>query len=61
MARTLRPISRLLSRLLFDVALADPLTYSEVAALVVLTALISCYAPALRALRVNPVVAPHEE
>jgi len=54
-------LSRFVSSLLFDVKPMDPLTYGAVALLVALAALISCYVPALRALRVDPVSALRQE
>jgi ABC-type lipoprotein release transport system permease subunit len=49
------------SNLLFDVRPVDPLTYGAVALLVAIAALLSCYVPALRALRVDPVSALRQE
>jgi len=54
-------LSRLLSSLLFGIAPSDPTTYVAVAAVLALTALVSCYLPARRALRVDPVTALREE
>ncbi|HSG82382.1 MAG TPA: FtsX-like permease family protein, partial [Gemmatimonadota bacterium] len=54
-------LSRLLSSLLFGIASSDPLTYAGVAVLLAAAALIACYVPALRALRIDPVVALREE
>ncbi|UCC83925.1 MAG: ABC transporter permease [Gemmatimonadota bacterium] len=54
-------ISRLLSSLLFGVASSDPLTYVGVAILLAAAALVACYLPALRALRIDPVNALREE
>jgi putative ABC transport system permease protein len=54
-------LSRFVSSLLFGVRALDPLTYITVALLVMAAALLSCYVPALRALRVDPVVALRQE
>jgi putative ABC transport system permease protein len=54
-------LSHLVSSLLFDVRPVDPLTYGAVALLVAIAALLACYVPALRALRVDPVAALRQE
>ena len=54
-------LSRFVSSLLFGVRALDPLTYITVALLVTAAALLSCYLPALRALRVDPVAALRQE
>lgn len=50
-------LTRLLSSLLFSVSASDPLTYAAVAGLLVLVALVACCFPALRAMRVDPIIA----
>jgi putative ABC transport system permease protein len=50
-------VTRLMSSLLYGVAPRDPLTFAAVTALLVATALLACYIPALRAARVDPIVA----
>jgi putative ABC transport system permease protein len=50
-------LSRFVSGMLFGVRAADPVTFGAVAALLVAVALLACYLPARRALRVDPVVA----
>ncbi|MEY2551218.1 MAG: putative transport system permease protein [Verrucomicrobiota bacterium] len=50
-------LSRYLASLFFGVSPANPATYLEVAALMLAIALIACLLPALRAIRVNPMVA----
>jgi putative ABC transport system permease protein len=54
-------LSRFVSSLLFGVKPFDPWTYGVVALLVGLTALLSCFVPALRALHVDPVAALRQE
>ena len=54
-------LSRFVSSLLFNVKPIDPVTYAAVALLVAIAAVLSCYVPALRALRVDPVAALRQE
>jgi putative ABC transport system permease protein len=54
-------LSRLMSSLLFGIAASDVVTYAGVAILLTAAALLSCYVPALRALRIDPVSALREE
>jgi putative ABC transport system permease protein len=49
--------TRLLANLLFSVSAADPATFVAVAILLVLVALLACYIPARRTLRVDPMIA----
>ena len=49
--------ARALTRLLYGVSAADPLTYALVALALITTALAACYFPARRATQVNPVIA----
>ena len=54
-------ISRVLATLLFGVPARDPATFAAVAITLALVALAACGAPALRASKVDPIVALHYE
>jgi len=50
-------LTRLLSGMLYGVSPTDPLTFIAIAGLLILVAAFACYLPALRATRVDPLIA----
>src|SRR5262249_5870464 len=50
-----------LSKLLFGVGALDPVTFATTAAVILVVALVASYIPALRASRIDPVIALREE
>ncbi len=54
-------LTRIISKLLFGVNATDPLTFAGTAAVILVVALAASYIPALKAMKVNPVIALHYE
>jgi putative ABC transport system permease protein len=50
-------LTRLMTKLLYSVSSADPITFAAVAIVLVVVAMLACYIPARRALRVDPIIA----
>ena len=55
------PLMRIISRLLFGVNAADPLTFAATSSLILVVALAASYLPALKAIKVDPLVALRHE
>jgi putative ABC transport system permease protein len=54
-------LTRVMASLLFGVGTTDVMTFSIVPLILIVTALVATYIPALRATRVDPTVALREE
>jgi predicted lysophospholipase L1 biosynthesis ABC-type transport system permease subunit len=53
--------TRTLASFLYGVRASDPVTFGAVSALLAMVAMLACYLPARRAMRVDPVIALREE
>jgi putative ABC transport system permease protein len=54
-------VTRVMKNMLFNLSATDPLTFLAIAVLLVAVALLASYLPALRATRVDPIVALRSE
>ncbi|MGC2661857.1 MAG: FtsX-like permease family protein [Bryobacteraceae bacterium] len=54
-------VTRLMTNMLYGVNTGDPATFGVVAGAIALTALLACIGPALRAARIDPIVALRDE
>jgi putative ABC transport system permease protein len=50
-------LMRLMASLLYGISASDPLTFAAVTTVLLALALLACYIPARRALRIGPMIA----
>ena len=50
-------VTRFLSSMLYGIGTTDPITFGSVSFLLSVVALVACYVPARRAMRLNPLIA----